>query len=163
MFNGALTKLKEAKDSLLKSDELKNEIESEDVALELPEIEQVHADEYSDESFWNKCTKYAKAIGGKGLEQAFTLYFATENEKCTLVHKTAIYGALGYLISPIDAIPDLTPILGYTDDMGLIATALVGVASCIDEKTREKAKDKVNKLFNSEPEKNEDNVSNSEC
>ena len=81
------------------------------------------------------------------LEQVFRLYYALESEKCSAKHKTIIYGALAYLVSPIDIIPDLTPLLGYTDDMGLIATALVAVAVCIDDVVKTKAKEKVDELL----------------
>lgn len=37
-------------------------------------------------------------------------------------------GALLYLISPIDAIPDAIPILGLTDDAGVITAAAAKVA-----------------------------------
>lgn len=106
-----------------------------------------YADRFDEQSFWQKCRRYAGAIGRNGLEKAFTLYYATEHKNCTFAHKTAIYGALGYLLAPIDAIPDLTPLLGYTDDVGLIGTALVAVASCIDEGTKHKAKDRVGRLL----------------
>jgi uncharacterized membrane protein YkvA (DUF1232 family) len=106
-----------------------------------------NAKDYSEDGFFNKCKKYAFAIGEECLEKAFTLYYATESENCTLAHKTAIYGALAYLVSPIDAIPDLTPILDYTDDMGVIALALTSVATCIDKKVKGKAKNKVADLF----------------
>ena len=47
----------------------------------------------------------------------------------------------------MDVIPDLTPILVYTDDMAVIAASLVAVANCIDDAVKGKAKEKVDELF----------------
>lgn len=33
----------------------------------------------------------------------------------------ALVSGLAYVVSPIDAIPDFTPILGWTDDVGVVA------------------------------------------
>ncbi|WP_211605080.1 YkvA family protein [Vreelandella arcis] len=52
--------------------------------------------------------------------------------------KTTIYGALGYFISPVDAIPDLAPIVGYADDIGVLAGALAMVAAHIKGSTMNK-------------------------
>lgn len=103
--------------------------------------------DFNDNSFWDKCKKYCKSIGEECLEKALYLYYATESDKCHIGHKTAIYGALGYLISPIDALPDFTPVLGYTDDASVIAGALVAVASCIDSKVKAKARNRTKEFF----------------
>ena len=145
MFSKAINKLKGSKEDQISNAEKENDLKGKEVSLE--EAQEKYNEEFSDESFWDKCKNYATSIGKGGLEKAFTLYYATEHKDCTLAHKTAIYGALGYLISPIDAIPDLTPILGYTDDIGLIGTALVAVASCIDEGVIEQAQRKVENLL----------------
>lgn len=75
------------------------------------------------------------------------LYYALESDQCSAKHKTIIYGALAYLISPIDAIPDFIPVTGLTDDMGVIAAALVAVAICIDEEVKAKAEQKLQDWF----------------
>ena len=38
--------------------------------------------------------------------------------------KSIVVGALIYFISPIDAIPDLSPLVGYLDDLGVITAVL---------------------------------------
>jgi uncharacterized membrane protein YkvA (DUF1232 family) len=43
-----------------------------------------------------------------------------------------IFGALVYFIAPIDAIPDLTPLVGFTDDLGALAAALAMVSIYVD-------------------------------
>lgn len=111
------------------------------------ETSQVEIEDYSEASFWNKCLNYSKSIGYDSMDKIFQLYYALESDKCSTKHKSIIYGALAYVVSPIDAIPDLTPILGYTDDMGVVVAALCAVANCIDEKVKEKSKNKLINLF----------------
>jgi uncharacterized membrane protein YkvA (DUF1232 family) len=55
--------------------------------------------------------------GREVIEKALWLYYAAQQPNTPLWAKTAIYGALGYFISPIDAIPDITPVIGYADDL----------------------------------------------
>ncbi len=109
--------------------------------------EQIKIEEYSETNLWDKLAKYAKDIGEELLEKVLQLYYALDSENCSIKHKTIIYGALAYLVSPIDAIPDLTPVLGYTDDMGVVVAALAAVASCIDDDVKAKAKARLKVWF----------------
>ena len=47
---------------------------------------------------------------------------------------------------PLDAIPDLTPILGYTDDVAVLGVGLATVAVYINKDVREQAPPKVHRL-----------------
>jgi uncharacterized membrane protein YkvA (DUF1232 family) len=102
---------------------------------------------YSEEDFWDKVSHSARRAGKKTLAPALKMYYSAQDPNTPLWAKTTIYGALGYFISPIDAIPDLTPFLGYTDDMGVLAGALAIVAARINDKHREKAKATLNRWF----------------
>ena len=42
--------------------------------------------------------------------------------------KAVAIGALLYLVSPIDLIPDVIPVLGLTDDVGVIAAAVASLS-----------------------------------
>ncbi|QOR40088.1 DUF1232 domain-containing protein [Billgrantia diversa] len=95
---------------------------------------------YSEEGFWDKVSYNARRAGRKTLAPALKMYYSAQDPNTPLWAKTTIYGALGYFISPLDAIPDLTPFLGYTDDMGVLAGALAIVAARINDKHREQAK-----------------------
>lgn len=53
--------------------------------------------------------------------QVMKLYDVVRDPKSDKAIKALSIGALLYLISPIDAIPDMIPILGLTDDVGIIA------------------------------------------
>ena len=103
--------------------------------------------DYSEEGFWAKLAKYAKAAGTEVVEKALWLYYAYQRPDTSMWAKTTIVGALGYFISPIDAIPDFTPVVGYADDLGVLTMAVAAVATYIDEDVREKAKKKLKDWF----------------
>ncbi|GAB4090102.1 YkvA family protein [Hydrogenophaga soli] len=96
--------------------------------------------EYSDDGFWEKVKKYAKAAGESVLEPALKMYYSATDSDTPAWAKTTIYAALGYFISPIDAIPDITPVIGYTDDLGVLCAALAATAAHIKDEHAEKAK-----------------------
>jgi uncharacterized membrane protein YkvA (DUF1232 family) len=54
--------------------------------------------------------------------------------------RLTLLAAVGYFVLPIDAIPDLLPIIGFTDDAAVLAAAIAAVAGSITPKHREKAK-----------------------
>ena len=61
-----------------------------------------------------------------------------------------VLGALGYLIAPLDFLPDLMPVLGYTDDFVAITFALIKVQGYIDEEVERKSKKLLAKIFGEE-------------
>lgn len=103
--------------------------------------------QYTDESFWEKVKKFALQAGKEVIEKALWLYYAAQQPGTPVWAKTIIYGALAYFISPIDAIPDITPIVGYTDDLGAIAAAIGMVSMHIDDNVRTNAKNKLEEWF----------------
>lgn len=88
-----------------------------------------------------------KRAGIKVIYTALLLYYAFRRPDLPGWAKTIIIGALGYLLSPFDAIPDLTPLIGYTDDLGLLSYALVMTAAYINEEVRNKAQNKLKHWF----------------
>ncbi len=71
--------------------------------------------QYSDAGFWAKITSCAWAAGVKTVYAALVLYDTLKRDTTPTWAKTAILGALAYLISPVDAIPDFIPGVGFTD------------------------------------------------
>ena len=98
-----------------------------------------YSDVYSEESFWEKLTKSAIKAGRDIIEKVLILYFCLMDPDTPAWAKTVILAALGYFIMPLDAIPDFTPVIGYADDLGLVAAALATVAVNIKPEHREKA------------------------
>lgn len=99
--------------------------------------------EFSDDSFWQKIKKVARKVGAKGIYAALLLYYAMLSPHTPMKAKAIIAGALGYFIFPIDLISDLLPVVGYTDDFGVLISALVTVAMHIDADCKRKARMKL--------------------
>ena len=102
---------------------------------------------YSDTGFWKKLRRYASIAGREVVEKALLLYYAMHEEKAPAWAKATIAGALGYFIVPLDAIPDLTPAVGYADDLGVLALAIAAVATYINDDVRRKTAEKMAAWF----------------
>jgi uncharacterized membrane protein YkvA (DUF1232 family) len=74
-------------------------------------------------------------------KDAVSLYFCLMDSQTPLYVKGTIAAALTYFISPIDAITDFLPLIGFTDDAGVIAATLTTVASHINETHRRQAEE----------------------
>ena len=61
--------------------------------------------------------------------------------------KSAIYGALGYFICPVDAIPDPTPVFGYSDDLSVLAAVLTLVGKYIDIEVHKQANSQLESIL----------------
>ena len=111
---------------------------------------QKYEQHYNDSSFLDKVTKYGKLIGITALYKAVQLWFVLQKPDVPARTKAVIMGALGYLIAPLDFLPDLLPVLGYTDDMVAITFALIKVQGYIDEEVERKSKKLLTKIFGEE-------------
>ncbi len=114
---------------------------------DLSESMSKYGKDYDDNKFWNVVKKYGGKIGQDVLGKAFRLYYVLKNKDVPFSVKGIIVGALGYLIMPIDLIPDIVPILGWTDDAAAIALALAQVNSYIDVDVEHQADEKVKELM----------------
>ena len=102
---------------------------------------------YTSEGFWDKIGSYASSIGKGVLRPALLLYFTLQMKDIPAWAKATILGALGYFISPIDAIPDFTPVVGYSDDLAVLTAAIAVVSVHIDDEVRQAADQKLAEWF----------------
>jgi uncharacterized membrane protein YkvA (DUF1232 family) len=109
--------------------------------------DQQYQEAYSEAGFWNKLKHYAAAAGREVVEKALLLYYAAQEEKAPAWAKATIAGALGYFIVPLDAITDLTPVVGYADDLGVLVLAVAAVATYINDDVRARTADKLHDWF----------------
>ena len=60
--------------------------------------------------------------------------------------RMTLLAALGYFVLPVDALPDIMPIFGFTDDAAVIAAAIAAVAGSITPEHRERARQALARL-----------------
>ena len=106
-----------------------------------------YTDEYSEEGLWDKIKDNVASIGIALIYKALQLYYVAQSPNCPMKVKAGIYGALGYLISPFDFIPDFMPAVGYTDDAAAIGVALILAQMYINDDIKMKAEGKIKDIF----------------
>ena len=121
-----------------------------------------YKDKFSESGFVEKISRVAKRAGSKLVYAALILYYTLESPKVSLKEKAYIVGALGYLISPLDVVPDAIPIAGLSDDLAVLVYVLQRVWVDVSDDVKEKAKAKLSAWFDDDEIVNADNVFSSE-
>ena len=115
--------------------------------IKVEEIENLdiekYRDRYSEEGLWEKIRKNIAKIGVKVIYQALLLFYVAQSPNCPTKIKAGIIGALGYLISPLDLIPDFMPGIGFADDAAAIAAAVALAQVYINDEIRAQARAKI--------------------
>jgi uncharacterized membrane protein YkvA (DUF1232 family) len=96
-------------------------------------------DAFSLSGFWLVLGKLAKRGGRKLISSALTLCYCLRDSETPAWAKTVIVGALGYLIFPLDFIPDAILGAGFTDDWSVILGAIATVATHIKDEHKTNA------------------------
>lgn len=78
--------------------------------------------EYVDENLWEKLEKSGRKISFA--KDILALYRYMKDPFVKWYRKAIVVAALVYFIVPVDTIPDLTPLFGYLDDLGVITALL---------------------------------------
>ncbi len=121
-----------------------------------------YKDDYSSEGFIEKISRVAKRAGAKLVYVALILYYTLQSNDVSMKDKAIIIGALGYLISPLDIIPDAIPIAGLSDDLAVLLYVVKKVWGEVPDTVREKAHAKLSKWFDEDEMKEADDVFSSD-
>lgn len=114
--------------------------------MELPDFMN-YANKFSKKDFAEKIARVAKSAGSKLVYAALILYYTLQSPKVSATNKAMIIGALGYLISPLDVVPDAIPIAGLADDLGVLIFVLKKVWTDVDPDIQVKARKRLAKWF----------------
>ena len=109
-----------------------------------------YANRFSQSDFVEKISRIAKRAGAKLVYAALILYYTLQSDKVSKTDKAIIIGALGYMISPLDVIPDAIPIAGLTDDLAVLLYVLKKVWTDIDPAIMDQARKRLSKWFDEE-------------
>ena len=102
---------------------------------------------YSEGQLWNKIKDVARKASVKVLYAALLLYYVLKDPNTPAKDKAIIVGALGYFILPIDLIPDMIPVAGFTDDLTALVLALRSVWVNVTPEIKAQAQNKLAEWF----------------
>jgi len=88
--------------------------------------------------FWIKLKRVAAKL--PFAEDLLAAYYCAFDKHTPRHVQVALLGAIAYFILPFDFIPDMMPVLGFTDDAAVLATAIRLVATNITEDHRAAAR-----------------------
>jgi uncharacterized membrane protein YkvA (DUF1232 family) len=88
--------------------------------------------------FWGKFKRVAAGL--PFAEDLLSAYYCAFDRQTPRHVQAALLGAIAYFILPFDFIPDMLPVLGFTDDAAVLATAIRLVAAHIMPVHREAAR-----------------------
>jgi uncharacterized membrane protein YkvA (DUF1232 family) len=88
--------------------------------------------------FWKKLKGLAARL--PFAEDLIAAHYCAFDRQTPLHVKAALIGALAYFVLPTDFIPDVLPVIGYSDDAAVLAAAIKLVSSHITPDHREAAR-----------------------
>jgi uncharacterized membrane protein YkvA (DUF1232 family) len=108
----------------------------------------------SDESrirrqFWAKLKRVAAGL--PFVEDLLAAYYCALDRETPMQVRAALMGALGYFLLPADMLPDIVPLLGFTDDAAVLASALRLVAVHLRPEHREAARRAIKRGLDEQP------------
>lgn len=102
---------------------------------------------YNESMFWSGLQKICSTVGREVVYKVLQLYYVLQKDSVTTAQKALIMGALAYLVSPIDVVPDCIPVVGWLDDVAAIGIVLSQVNKYVDSGINRKVEQKIDELF----------------
>ena len=96
-------------------------------------------------SFWGKLRRFAASL--PFAEDLLAAYYCAFDRETPGHVRVALLGALAYFVLPLDALPDMLPLLGFTDDAAVLATTIKLVSDAIMPEHREAARRALEKIY----------------
>jgi uncharacterized membrane protein YkvA (DUF1232 family) len=96
------------------------------------------------QNFWRKLARVVAQI--PFADDLLAAYYCAFDRDTPTHVKATLVAAIAYFVLPVDAIPDFLPVIGFTDDAAVVATAIKLVTNHITPRHREQAKIKLAEL-----------------
>ena len=98
--------------------------------------------------FWRKFKRVAAGL--PFAEDLLSAYYCAFDLNTPRHVQAALLGAIAYFILPFDFIPDMLPVIGFTDDAAVLATAIRLVAAHITVEHRDAARARLKRILEAE-------------
>jgi uncharacterized membrane protein YkvA (DUF1232 family) len=89
-------------------------------------------------NFWIKFKQVVARV--PFAEDLLAAYYCAFDKETPRHVQASLLGAVAYFVLPADFMPDVLPLLGFTDDAAVLATAIRMVASHITQEHRDAAR-----------------------
>ena len=99
------------------------------------------------DKLFKKLQKFAREMGVRAVYSSLLLFYTYQQKETPGWARKIVLGAIAYLINPFDVIPDLTPLVGYSDDLGILGFALVTISGYINMEVKINARKKAKEWF----------------
>ena len=100
--------------------------------------EQARREEQVHEGIWRTVKRGAAAI--PFMDEVVAAYYCATDPKTPFRVRGTLLAALAYFVLPLDSIPDLVPMLGFSDDAAVLAAAIKLVSNHITDRHRAAAR-----------------------
>lgn len=99
-------------------------------------------------SLWEKLKTNAKRLGRYATKQALLMYYVLKNDNTPTSAKVIIYGALAYLVLPVNLISvKRHPILGWADEVAAIAIGYKKIKQYITPEMEQQTEETLDQWF----------------
>jgi uncharacterized membrane protein YkvA (DUF1232 family) len=88
--------------------------------------------------FWVKVKRFGAGL--PFVEDLLAAYYCAFDHATPMPVKASLVGALAYFVLPFDVMPDVLPLLGFTDDAAVLLTALRMVGAHMRPEHRDAAR-----------------------
>lgn len=108
------------------------DVASPDIAAALPVVglSEAEAERVVRTGFWRKVGRAAGRV--PFTEDLLAAYFCAFDPDTPFRVRAMLIGALAYFVIPADVLPDIMPLLGFTDDAGIVAATLAAIGTNIN-------------------------------
>ena len=96
---------------------------------------------------WGRISRHSSEIGQQTAYALMLMYYAFRSKRIPLYARSIVFGTFGYFLAVFDTVPDLIPLIGYTDDLGVLSFGLVTIAAYINDDVRIQARKAVRRVF----------------
>jgi uncharacterized membrane protein YkvA (DUF1232 family) len=103
----------------------------------LPAVIQRH-ERIAREGLWRKLRRLAGRL--PFAEELVAAYYCAIDPATPLAARATLIAAVAYFVVPIDAIPDMLALVGFSDDGAVLATAIAVAGANIMPRHRERAR-----------------------
>jgi uncharacterized membrane protein YkvA (DUF1232 family) len=112
-----------------------------------------YARHYDEKTLQQKLREFSVKAGQQVVYSVLLLYYILKSPDIPFKKKASIAAALGYFILPFDVVPDLIPLIGFSDDLWILMYTLVQISTSITPEIKNQAREKMRKWFKKLDEK----------